>query len=73
MSFRLTKEKTSYEKEVIQEEKRIEKMKEEGKDEYDIKKQVHIDFLSIFFPQVEFIKYWFANKIFNHPLIYKTP
>lgn len=43
--FRLTKEKTSYEKEVIQEEKRIQKMKEEGKDEYDIKKQVHIDCL----------------------------
>lgn len=36
---RLTKEKISYEKEVIQEEKRIQKMKEEGKDEYDIKKQ----------------------------------
>lgn len=29
-----------YEKEIVDQEKRIEKMKTEGKDEYDIKKQV---------------------------------
>lgn len=38
--FRLTKEKLSYEKESEQQEAKIEKMKTEGKDEYDIKKQV---------------------------------
>ncbi|CAI9718849.1 tubulin-specific chaperone A [Octopus vulgaris] len=36
---RLTKEKSSYEKEVEDQERRIQKMKDEGKDEYDIKKQ----------------------------------
>ena len=34
------KEKLMYEKEVKQTEDRIEKMKKEGKDEYDIKKMV---------------------------------
>ena len=29
-----------YEKEVVEQERKIEKMKAEGKDEYDIKKQV---------------------------------
>ena len=37
---RLGKEKIMYEKEVIDQGNKIEKMKEEGKDEYDIKKQV---------------------------------
>jgi len=36
---RLTKEKISYEVESEQQKKRIERMKTEGKDEYDIKKQ----------------------------------
>jgi tubulin-specific chaperone A len=36
----LAKEKLSYEKETIQQEERIEKMKADGKDEYDIRKQV---------------------------------
>ncbi|XP_063433754.1 tubulin-specific chaperone A-like [Mytilus galloprovincialis] len=39
---RLTKEKLSYEKESEQQEAKIEKMKTEGKDEYDIKKQVEV-------------------------------
>ena len=38
--FRLTKEKESYEKEAQQLEAKVEKMKADGKDEYDIKKQV---------------------------------
>ena len=37
---RLTKEKAMYEKEVDQQAEKIEKMKAEGKDEYDIKKMV---------------------------------
>jgi len=36
---RLTKEKQMYEKEAIQIAEKIEKMKTDGKDEYDIKKQ----------------------------------
>jgi len=36
---RLTKEKGMYEKEALQIEAKIEKMKTDGKDEYDIKKQ----------------------------------
>ncbi|GFO34223.1 tubulin-specific chaperone a [Plakobranchus ocellatus] len=36
---RLTKEKESYEKEALQLEEKVEKMKADGKDEYDIKKQ----------------------------------
>ncbi|OWF54046.1 tubulin-specific chaperone A-like [Mizuhopecten yessoensis] len=36
---RLTKEKYSYEKEVVKQEEHIEKMKADGKDPYDIKKQ----------------------------------
>lgn len=36
---RLGKEKQAYEKEIVKQEERIEKMKSEGKDEYDIKKQ----------------------------------
>lgn len=31
-----------YEKEVVDQEAKIEKMKAENKDEYDIKKQVHV-------------------------------
>ena len=38
--YRIIKEKTTYEKEVEQNENRIEKMKRDGKDEYDIKKMV---------------------------------
>ena len=37
---RLAKEKKMYEKEVVDQQKKIEKMKEEGKDEHDVKKQV---------------------------------
>ena len=37
---RLAKEKIMYEKEVVDQEAKIEKMKAENKDEYDIKKQV---------------------------------
>lgn len=39
---RLTKEKMSYEKESKQQEEKIEKMKADGKDEYDIKKQIEV-------------------------------
>ncbi|KAJ8029505.1 Tubulin-specific chaperone A [Holothuria leucospilota] len=39
---RCSKEKTSYEKEVRDQEAKVEKMKQEGKDEYDIKKQVEV-------------------------------
>ena len=39
---RLIKEKAMYEKEVEQEEAKLAKMKEEGKDEYVIKKQVSV-------------------------------
>lgn len=38
---RIIKEKSMYEKEVTQTENRIEKMKTDGKDEYDIKKMVN--------------------------------
>ena len=38
--YSLAKEKMMYEKEVVEQERKIEKMKAEGKDEYDIKKQV---------------------------------
>ena len=37
---RIIKEKSTYEKEVLQTEEKINKMKNEGKDEYDIKKMV---------------------------------
>jgi tubulin-specific chaperone A len=37
---RIIKEKSMYEKEVQQTENRIEKMKTDGKDEYDIRKMV---------------------------------
>lgn len=37
---RLAKEKEVYAKEVVQQSEKIEKMKADGKDEYDIKKQV---------------------------------
>ena len=40
-AFRLTKEKLMYEKEAKKEEEKVEKMRAEGKDEYDIKKQVN--------------------------------
>ncbi|XP_055878100.1 tubulin-specific chaperone A-like [Biomphalaria glabrata] len=36
---RLTKEKESYEKEAVQLEEKLEKMKADGKDEHDIRKQ----------------------------------
>ena len=38
---RIIKEKSMYEKEFIQIENRIEKMKTDGKDEYDIRKMVN--------------------------------
>ena len=37
---RVSKEKISYEREVVTNENKLEKMKQEGKDEYEIKKQV---------------------------------
>ena len=37
---RLAKEKTVYEQEVVKQGEKIDKMKADGKDEYDIKKQV---------------------------------
>ena len=43
--FRLAKEKSAYEKEVLKQEERIAKMKSEGKDEYDIRKQVEEQFI----------------------------
>ncbi|XP_066919997.1 tubulin-specific chaperone A-like [Clytia hemisphaerica] len=39
---RLAKEKTMYEKETAQQEAKIEKMKADGKDEYDIKKMIEV-------------------------------
>ncbi|XP_065912940.1 tubulin-specific chaperone A-like [Dysidea avara] len=39
---RVSKEKTSYEREVVSNENKLEKMIQEGKDEYDIKKQNEI-------------------------------
>ncbi|XP_072167168.1 tubulin-specific chaperone A-like [Diadema setosum] len=39
---RLMKEKTMYEKEAVDQEKKVEKMKTEGKDEHDIKKQIEV-------------------------------
>ena len=39
---RLIKEKAMYEKEAVQQEAKIAKLKEEGKDEYVIKKQVSL-------------------------------
>jgi tubulin-specific chaperone A len=39
---RIVKEKSMYEKEAIQIEKKVEKMKEDGKDEYDIRKMVNL-------------------------------
>lgn len=40
ISCRLTKEKVSYEKEAVNIEERVEKMKADKKDEYEIKKMV---------------------------------
>lgn len=40
VQLRVSKEKLSYEREVITNENKLEKMKQEGKDEYEIKKQV---------------------------------
>jgi tubulin-specific chaperone A len=39
---RIAKEKLMYEKEAGQIENRIQKMKDEGKDEYDVKKMVYL-------------------------------
>ena len=39
-SLRLAKEETMYKKEVVDQSAKIEKMKADGKDEHDIKKQV---------------------------------
>lgn len=39
---RLTKEKTVYEREVEQQKLRIEKLKEQGKDDYEIRKQEEV-------------------------------
>ena len=39
-SCRLAKEKLMYEKETVQEEEKVEKMKADGRDEHDVKKQV---------------------------------
>lgn len=40
LKLRVSKEKSSYEREVVANENKLEKMKQEGKDEYEIKKQV---------------------------------
>jgi len=40
LNLRVSKEKISYEREVVTNENKLEKMKQEGKDEYEIKKQV---------------------------------
>lgn len=39
---RLAKEKTMYEKEVVDQSAKVEKMKADEKDEYDIKKQIEV-------------------------------
>ncbi|XP_008552838.1 tubulin-specific chaperone A [Microplitis demolitor] len=39
---RLAKEKQTYEKELIQQQERVEKFKQEGKDQHDIKKQEEV-------------------------------
>ena len=39
-TIRVSKEKSSYEREVVTNENKLEKMKQDGKDEYEIKKQV---------------------------------
>lgn len=39
---RVTKEKTMYEKEAEDQEKKVEKMKQDGKDEHDIRKQIEV-------------------------------
>lgn len=44
---RLTKEKVSYEKEVVKTEEKVEKMKEDKKDEYEIKKMVSLNLILI--------------------------
>ena len=45
--FRLAKEVGYYEKEAVREQARQDTMKNEGKDEYDIKKQVCCDNINI--------------------------
>ena len=45
--FRLGKEKSAYQKEVIAQEAKIEKMKADGKDEYDIKKMVSCNTIQV--------------------------
>ena len=37
-----------YEKEVVDQEEKVEKMKVDGKDEYDIKKQVTVTFYTLY-------------------------
>ncbi|XP_061192643.1 tubulin-specific chaperone A-like [Saccostrea echinata] len=39
---RLTKEKVAYEKEVVKTEEKVEKMKAENKDEYEVKKMIEV-------------------------------
>ncbi len=46
--FRLSKEKNMYEKEVKDQDAKVENMKAAGKDEHDIKKQVNILFIDPF-------------------------
>ena len=40
LPFSLSKEKQMYEKEVVDEEAKLERMKTDGRDEYDLRKQV---------------------------------
>ncbi len=47
VACRLFKEKQMYEKEVVDQEEKVEKMKVDGKDEYDIKKQVTVTFYTV--------------------------
>lgn len=59
-THRLAKEKAMYEKEVVDQEAKIEKMKAENKDEYDIKKQASAIY-----------KYNTMPSVFNRPIVFK--
>ena len=52
---RLLKDKSMYEKEVIEQEAKIESMKQSGADEYNIKKQVRTEINYLF--EIQILKY----------------
>ena len=52
---RLLKDKSMYEKEVIEQEAKIEFMKQSGADEYNIKKQVRTEINYLF--EIQILKY----------------